>query len=133
MGGNRGRGQLYLNGTLSNNNSFNALGNGGLFRIHALKKSKGVDLFIVSSPPNRWTKFHLLAGPALLLTQPGVWVLRNGALTVNPNMGGFGQEECECVLQPLSNVIYHVGFSLCVLLTQFFLVLKKKQYERCFI
>jgi hypothetical protein len=57
---------------------------------------------------------RLLAGPALIFTQPGIWVFRNGALTVNPNIGGFGQEECECVLQPTSNVIYHLGFSLCV-------------------
>jgi F-type H+/Na+-transporting ATPase subunit beta len=24
--------------------------------------------------------------------QAGMWVVRNGALTVNPNIGGFGQE-----------------------------------------
>ena len=93
VGGNRGRGQLYLNGTLSNNNSFNAVGNGLLFRIHALKKAKGLELLMISSQQGRWTKLHLLTGPALRFPQPGMWVLRNGALTVNPNIGGFGQDE----------------------------------------
>ena len=51
-------------------------------------------------------------------------------LNIDPNVGGFGQEESEIVLQSSSRVLGYLAFCLCLLLTQILLVLKKKQYEK---
>ena len=51
-------------------------------------------------------------------------------LNVNPNAGGFGQEESEIVLQDPIRIIGYLVFCFFVLLTQILLVLKKKQFEK---
>ena len=51
-------------------------------------------------------------------------------LNINPNAGGFGQEESEIVLQNPLRIIGYLIFCLFVLLTQILLVLKKKQFEK---
>jgi apocytochrome f len=51
-------------------------------------------------------------------------------LTENPNVGGFGQEETEIVLQNPSRVKNMIVFFASVTLTQILLVLKKKQFEK---
>ena len=51
-------------------------------------------------------------------------------LTNNPNIGGFGQQETEIVLQNPQRIIGYLVFVLTILLTQIFLVLKKKQFEK---
>ena len=48
----------------------------------------------------------------------------------DPNVGGFGQEETEIVLQNPLRIIGYLAFCLCVLLTQILLILKKKQFEK---
>ena len=45
-------------------------------------------------------------------------------------MGGFGQEESEIVLQDSARILGYLAFCFCLLLTQIFLVIKKKQYEK---
>ena len=45
-------------------------------------------------------------------------------------MGGFGQEETEIVLQNPARIVGYLAFCFCVLLTQVFLILKKKQFEK---
>ena len=52
------------------------------------------------------------------------------ALNSDPNVGGFGQEETEIVLQNPFRIIGYLAFCFCTLLTQVFLVLKKKQFEK---
>ena len=53
------------------------------------------------------------------------------ALNVDPNVGGFGQEESEIVLQnPAFESLVILHFCFCALLTQILLVLKKKQFEK---
>ena len=52
------------------------------------------------------------------------------ALNSDPNVGGFGQEETEIVLQNPLRIIGYLAFCLCVLLTQILLILKKKQFEK---
>ena len=51
-------------------------------------------------------------------------------LNIDPNVGGFGQEETEIVLQKPSRIIGYLAFCFCVLLTQILLILKKKQFEK---
>ena len=51
-------------------------------------------------------------------------------LTLDPNVGGFGQEETEIVLQNPNRVKGMIVFFFTVTLTQILLVLKKKQFEK---
>ena len=51
-------------------------------------------------------------------------------LNLDPNVGGFGQEETEIVLQKPARIIGYLAFCFCVLLTQVFLIIKKKQFEK---
>ena len=52
------------------------------------------------------------------------------ALNLDPNAGGFGQEESEIVLQDPLRIVGYLIFCLCALMTQILLVLKKKQFEK---
>jgi len=52
------------------------------------------------------------------------------ALNVDPNAGGFGQEESEIVLQNPARIVGYLAFCFCALLTQVFLIIKKKQFEK---
>ncbi|MGC1244785.1 MAG: apocytochrome f, partial [Spirulinaceae cyanobacterium] len=52
------------------------------------------------------------------------------ALTTNPNVGGFGQEDSEIVLQDPTRIKWLMLFFGGIMLTQIFLVIKKKQIER---
>ena len=60
----------------------------------------------------------------------GDTVLKDQALTTNPNVGGFGQGETEIVLQNPARIQGLLVFFSFVLLAQIFLVLKKKQFEK---
>ena len=51
-------------------------------------------------------------------------------LTINPNVGGFGQTETEIVLQDPSRIYGYLAFCVSVIVTQSMLVFKKKQYEK---
>ena len=68
-------------------------------------------------------------GPDLLV-QVGQSIQVDQPLTNNPNVGGFGQEETEIVLQDPSRILGLIVFLAIVVLTQVFLVLKKKQFEK---
>ena len=65
-----------------------------------------------------------------LIVKQGDLVKTDQPLNLNPNAGGFGQEETEIVLQNPLRIIGYLGFCFCVLLTQIFLILKKKQFEK---
>jgi apocytochrome f len=51
-------------------------------------------------------------------------------LTLDPNVGGFGQEETQIVLQNPNRIKGMVVFFFTVTLAQILLVLKKKQFEK---
>ena len=65
-----------------------------------------------------------------LIVKTGDIVQTEQALNIDPNVGGFGQEESEIVLQNPIRIIGYIGFCFCALLTQILLVLKKKQFEK---
>ena len=60
----------------------------------------------------------------------GETVKTDQALNSDPNVGGFGQEESEIVLQNPIRIVGYLAFCLSVLVTQIILVLKKKQFEK---
>ena len=69
------------------------------------------------------------AGLSLIVKQ-GDLVKVDQPLNIDPNVGGFGQEEREIVLQNPLRIVGYLAFCFCVLLTQVLLILKKKQFEK---
>jgi len=126
-GGNRGRGQVYPTGEKSNMNVFGAPQGGQITEISTSEKGES-NIIIVDSNGNK-TSQVVPAGLKLIVKQGDV-VKTEQALNLDPNVGGFGQEESEVVLQNPSRIIGYLAFCLSVLLTQIFLVLKKKQFEK---
>jgi len=57
-------------------------------------------------------------------------VKSDDALTLDPNVGGFGQTETEIILQSPNRVKGMIAFFFTVTLAQILLVLKKKQFEK---
>ena len=126
LGGNRGRGQVYPDGTKSNNTVYNAAAAGTVSAINPTEK--GTDIVITNTDGAKVTT-AIPAGPEILVSV-GQAVQADQPLTNNPNVGGFGQGETEIVLQNparLQGLIIFLGF---VLIAQVFLVLKKKQFEK---
>jgi apocytochrome f len=126
-GGNRGRGQVYPTGEKSNINTFAASQTGQISEIIISDKGES-NVTIVNSTG---VKTSQVVPPGLnLLVKQGDLVRADQALNIDPNAGGFGQEETELVLQNPFRIIGYLLFCLCVLLTQILLILKKKQFEK---
>jgi apocytochrome f len=126
-GGNRGRGQVYPTGERSNINSFGATQAGQITEIIATEKSES-KITIVNS--NGITTSQIIPAGLQLLVKQGDIVKAEQSLNIDPNVGGFGQEESEIVLQSSARIIGYLAFCFCLFLTQVLLVLKKKQYEK---
>jgi apocytochrome f len=126
-GGNRGRGQVYPTGEKSNLNVFGAPKAGQITEITVSEKGES-NVVIVDSNGKK-TSQVVPAGLKLIVKQGDV-VKAEQALNIDPNVGGFGQEETEIVLQNSGRIIGYLAFCFSVLLTQIFLVLKKKQFEK---
>jgi apocytochrome f len=126
-GGNRGRGQVYPTGEKSNVNVFGATQAGQITEITTSEKGES-SVVIVNSNGTK-TSQAVPAGLNLIVKQ-GDTVKVEQALNTDPNVGGFGQEESEIVLQNPIRIVGYLAFCFCVLLTQIFLVLKKKQFEK---
>jgi len=132
LGGNRGRGQVYPNGSKSNNTVYNASVQGTITKI-----TPGV-----GSLPTGFTEVEITSAGSLqpviekipngpeLIVKEGQLVVVDQALTENPNVGGFGQAETEIVLQSPLRIQGLILFFTFILFAQVFLVLKKKQYEK---
>ena len=126
-GGNRGRGQVYPTGEKSNINSFGAVQAGQISAINIAEKGES-NVTIVSS---NGTETSQIVPKGLVLTvKQGDVVKVDQSLNIDPNVGGFGQEETEIVLQKPARIIGYLAFCFSVLLTQVFLILKKKQFEK---
>lgn len=126
-GGNRGRGQVYPTGDKSNLNVFGATQQGQITEITKSEKGES-NITIVNS---NGTKLSQIVPAGLdLIVKIGDIVQADQSLNVDPNVGGFGQEESEIVLQNPIRILGYLIFCFCVLLTQVLLVLKKKQFEK---
>jgi apocytochrome f len=126
LGGNRGRGQLYPDGSKSNNNIYNSSVSGTITSIVQAKKSTTISILMANGET---VTEKVPAGPDLLVRE-GQTVQADQPLTNNPNVGGFGQAETEIVLQNPARVQGLIVFLGTIFLTQIFLVLKKKQVEK---
>ena len=126
-GGNRGRGQVYPTGEKSNINSFGAQQAGQITEIVTTEKGES-KITIVNSQGT--TTSQVLSSGLKLLVKQGDIVKQDQPLNIDPNVGGFGQEESEIVLQSSSRILGYLIFCFCLLLTQVLLILKKKQYEK---
>jgi apocytochrome f len=126
-GGNRGRGQVYPTGEKSNVNAFGAIQSGQITEINISEKGDS-SIIIVNSNGSK-TSQVIPTGLTLIVKQGDV-VQTDQALNNDPNVGGFGQEDSEIVLQNPVRIVGYLAFCFCALLTQIFLVLKKKQFEK---
>lgn len=126
-GGNRGRGQIYPTGDKSNNNVFTSNVNGILTSIE--EKDKGGFSLNIEKTDGSVTKEEIPKGLKLLVKE-GNKIVSGQNLTEDPNVGGFGQNETEVVLQNPTRIKSMIAFFITVTLAQIFFVLKKKQWEK---
>lgn len=127
VGGNRGRGQLYPTGDKSNNNVINSLYNGKIMEIEALDKG-GYKIEIEQN--NKESVYQSIPAGLELQIKKGDPVSIDQALTRDPNVGGFGQNETEIVLQSPQRIQGMIIFFILLTTSQIFFVLKKKQWEK---
>lgn len=126
VGGNRGRGQLYPTGEKTNNNVVNASITG---KIQEIKTSeKDVQISIITSDGD--VKTQILPLGLDILVKENQVVQQDQPLTLNPNVGGFGQTETEIVLQSPARIYGFTAFCFSIVISQSLLVMKKKQYEK---
>ncbi|CAN4125542.1 unnamed protein product [Withania somnifera] len=123
-----GRGQIYPDGSKSNNTVYNATAAGIVSKI--IRKEKGgYEITITDASEGRQVVDIIPPGPELLVSE-GESIKFDQPLTSNPNVGGFGQGDAEIVLQDPLRVQGLLFFLASVILAQIFLVLKKKQFEK---
>eukprot|EP00879_Flechtneria_rotunda_P000026 GHRR01000041.1.p1 GENE.GHRR01000041.1~~GHRR01000041.1.p1 ORF type:complete len:321 (+),score=-13.47 GHRR01000041.1:510-1472(+) len=128
LGGNRGRGQVYPDGSKSNNTVYNSSVAGKITKIAKVDKKGSLEVTIETATGNSVVE-KIPAGPELMVTE-GQFVQADQPLTNNPNVGGFGQQDVEIVLQNPARIQGLLAFFGAVLIAQVLLVLKKKQFEK---
>ena len=128
IGGNRGRGQVYPDGSKSNNTVYTASTPGTISAIEPIEGKGGYNITIQTASGQNVVD-TIPAGPDVIV-KIGDKVQNDQALTINPNVGGFGQSETEIVLQNPARIQGLLVFFSFVILAQVFLVLKKKQFEK---
>nr|QVQ56757.1 Apocytochrome f [Erythrocystis saccata] len=127
VGGNRGRGQIYPTGDKSNNNVFITNVNGILKTIQ--ENAKGGFTLEIEKTDGEIIKEEIPKGLKLTVSE-GSKIIAGQNLTNDPNVGGFGQNETEIVLQNPNRIKSMILFFITVTLAQIFFVLKKKQWEK---
>jgi apocytochrome f len=126
VGANRGRGQVYPTGDKTNNNVFNAIVSG---KIQEIKNTeKNFEVTIVSN--NGETKVQTIPKELDLIIKENQVIQQDQPLTLNPNVGGFGQADVEVVLQDPARIYGYLAFCISVIVTQSMFVFKKKQFEK---
>jgi apocytochrome f len=125
VGANRGRGQVYPSGEKSNNTTFISTVSGQITSIEPGEKGKTTVL--VQSTTGDTVTQTVPAGLTLNVKVNDV-IKSDQALTYDPNVGGFGQNETEIILQNPNRVKGMIVFFFTVTVAQILLVLKKKQF-----
>nr|YP_009729407.1 apocytochrome f precursor [Caulerpa ashmeadii]QHQ73319.1 apocytochrome f precursor [Caulerpa ashmeadii] len=128
LGANRGRGQVYADGSKSNNTIYSASLGGVIKQIAPVEKPGGF-LITIETKTGEQIVEKIPPGPEIIVSVDQK-VEIDQPLTNNPNIGGFGQQDGDIVLQNPQRIFGYLVFVLSVLLTQIFLVLKKKQFEK---
>nr|YP_010938233.1 apocytochrome f [Meringosphaera mediterranea]WLD05746.1 apocytochrome f [Meringosphaera mediterranea]WLD05844.1 apocytochrome f [Meringosphaera mediterranea] len=127
VGGNRGRGQVNPTGEKTNNNIILSNLSGKVSEIQINDKG-GYDVTIKN--PKGETITQSIPKGLDLVVSTGKSVKVEDPLTTDPNVGGFGQSETEIVLQSPERIYGYMALCLAIVLTQIFLVIKKKQFEK---
>lgn len=126
-GGNRGRGQVYPSGDKTNNNPVVSTTNGQVKNIELLDNNnyrvdiETLDGIIISETIPQNLDLQIKKGEHVSIGQ---------LLTKDPNVGGFGQNEAEIVLQSPKRIKGMIGFFIVIAISQIFFVIKKKQWEK---
>jgi apocytochrome f len=126
LGGNRGRGQVYPTGEKSNNNAYTSTVAGQITSIEPAEKGKSTVVIATANGDVTQT----IPGGLTIAVKVKDTVKVDQPLTLDPNVGGFGQEETEIVLQNPNRIKGMIVFFFTVTLAQILLVLKKKQFEK---
>ena len=126
LGGNRGRGQVYPTGEKSNNNAYTSTAAGQVTSM--TPGEKGKTLLTVATANGDVTQ--TIPSGLNITVKVKDTIKVDQPLTLDPNVGGFGQEETEIVLQNPNRVKGMIVFFFTVTLAQILLVLKKKQFEK---
>jgi apocytochrome f len=127
VGGNRGRGQVYPDGQKTNNNQYLSSVSGKVTNIEVNEKT-GTKVSVQDTSGNNIEQV-VPAGLDLLISKNDI-VRVDQPLTIDPNVGGFGQTDKEIVLQNPARIYGYVAFAFVTMLTQVLLVVKKKQFEK---
>jgi len=127
VGGNRGRGQVYPTGEKSNNTALTSVAAGKITEIETLEKGKRN---LVIAKADGTTVSQTVPAALDLVVKVNDIVKADQALTLDPNVGGFGQTETEIILQNPNRVKGMIVFFFTVTVAQILLVLKKKQFEK---
>ena len=127
VGANRGRGQVNPTGEKTNNNIILATISGQVTNIIA-KDTGGYAITITGTTGN--TVNQIIPKGLELVVTSGKLISVDQPLTKDPNVGGFGQTETEIVLQSPARIYGYITLCFFITLTQIFLVIKKKQFEK---
>jgi apocytochrome f len=127
VGANRGRGQVYPSGEKSNNTIFTSTVAGQITSIEPGEKGKTI-LTVQSASGDTVTQ-TVPAGLTVSVKVKDI-IKNDQALTYDPNVGGFGQNETEIILQNPNRVKGMIVFFFTVTVAQILLVIKKKQFEK---
>lgn len=127
VGANRGRGQINPNGVKSNNNPIIASVSGQVTAV--TDKPDGTFDISIKGADGSINDEKISKG-LVVAVKPGQFISKDTLLTLDPNVGGFGQTETEIVLQNSGRIVGYLVFCLAILLCQIFLVIKKKQFEK---
>jgi len=126
VGGNRGRGQVYPTGEKSNNTAFTSTSAGQITAIEPQEDGK-VNVTITGADG---AKVQSVPKGLELAVKVKDTVKNDQPLTLDPNVGGFGQGETEIILQNPDRVKGMIVFFFTVTVAQILLVIKKKQFEK---
>jgi apocytochrome f len=126
VGANRGRGQVNPTGEKTNNNLFTAIASGKIQEIKVNEKTFDVSILTA----NGEIKTQSIPKEVDLIIKQNQVVIQDQPLTINPNVGGFGQTDKEIVLQDPGRIYGYLAFAIVIIITQSMLVFKKKQYEK---
>ena len=126
VGANRGRGQVQPTGEKSNNTIYTSPVEGQIVKVESTDK---LTTFTINSKSGDTITFKVPVGPDIIVKK-GDSLKADQPLTIDPNVGGFGQTETEVVLQSPARVKGLIAFFFTVIFAQILLVLKKKQFEK---
>ena len=126
VGANRGRGQVYPTGEKTNNNLFTAASSGKIQEIKVTDKNFEISI----ATANGDVKTQTVPKELDLIVKENQVVQADQPITLNPNVGGFGQAESEIVLQDPARIYGFLAFCVSIIITQSMFVFKKKQFEK---